>query len=202
MLLRFRKSFQSIQNKCASAFLRAGITPNSVTALSVILSLIAAVLYAISPESAFLLLLAGVVLFASGFLDAIDGALARMSNRASNLGSYLDSLLDRYSDSIVILGIAVGFSSVSILGLNIVIWGIIATFGSIITSYTRAKAESLGVTIAGIGIAERPERIAILLISTVFLRPDIGLVIIAFVSNLTVAQRSIHVVRRLHSRDH
>ncbi|MFQ5999095.1 MAG: CDP-alcohol phosphatidyltransferase family protein [Candidatus Bathyarchaeia archaeon] len=202
MLLRLRKSFQSFQNKCASAFLRAGFTPNSVTVLSVILSLIAAVLYAISPQFAFLLWFAGGVLFASGFLDAVDGALARMSSRASNLGSYLDSLLDRYSDSIVILGIAVGFSSVSILGLNIVIWGIIATFGSIITSYTRAKAESLGVTMAGIGIAERPERIAILLVSTAFLRPDIGLVIIAFASNLTVAQRSIHVVKKLHSRDH
>ena len=78
-------------------------------------------------------------------------------------------------------------------------WGLTALFGSILVSYVRAKGESLGLTTAGIGFAERPERMLLIAASGFLLRPDIGILIVAFLANLTAVQRFLYLVKGLRT---
>jgi len=198
LLTRVRRYLQGVLNGAALHLVGWGISPNVTSVFAVAASVVAAVFYLNMAAFPLLIWAGGLALFSSGLFDALDGAVARLSNRSTAFGSFLDSLLDRYADAVVILGISLGTPrDVTFLGLNILTWGLIAMFGSITVSYTRAKAESLGVSLTGIGIAERPERIAILVVSSIFLRPDLGVVAVALLSNVTVAHRSIHVYRKL-----
>ncbi|WP_309491898.1 CDP-alcohol phosphatidyltransferase family protein [Candidatus Hecatella orcuttiae] len=179
----------------AEGLLKAGVGPNTMTALGFILAVSAGYFYAFSPQPRFIWLAASLLLI-SGLFDALDGAAARLSGRATSFGSFLDSLLDRYSDVAVIFGITLSYREVSVLGVSGMIWGILALTGSLLVSYTRAKGESLGISMGGVGLAERPERILIIFASSIFLRPDLGLAAVAVLSNLTVAHRSLHIYRQ------
>jgi archaetidylinositol phosphate synthase len=135
---------------------RIGLTPNRVTIIGFILSILAAASYAITTTQQPLFLLAAVILLlASGFCDTLDGILARTYQQSTPFGGFLDSMLDRYSDALVLAGVIIS-------GLCNPIIGLFALVGSLMVSYSRAKAETTGIKMESIGLVERPERMLIL----------------------------------------
>jgi len=167
-----------------------GLTPNQVSAIGIVLAVISAFTYWTWRFHIFLLILAPLLLLASGFCDALDGALARLYGEATAFGGFLDSLLDRYADAIVFCGIILG-------GLCDPFWGLVALIGSLLVSYTRARAEAEGVRMEAVGMAERAERLIILAItsflSVAWLEAlSWGVIILAVITNLTVLQRVIY----------
>ena len=138
-------------------------------------------------------MLPAALVLLSGFLDAIDGALARTTGKASVFGGFLDSVSDRYSDAVVL-------SAIVLAGLTAPAWGLAAVAGSLMVSYTRARAEASGVKMAAVGLAERAERM--LLLSAVTFAAYFwlellgwGVAILAVLSHLTVLQRAAHFYR-------
>jgi archaetidylinositol phosphate synthase len=135
-------------------------------------------------------MLAPLFLLASGFCDALDGVLARHFGETTAFGGFLDSLLDRYTDALIYVGIILG-------GLSVVHWGLLALIGSLLVSYCRARAEAAEVKMETVGLTERAERILILAIASflTLLREDVlqwGIILLAVLTNLTVLQRVVY----------
>ncbi len=190
MLTKLKQSVQSWLTSEAALFHKLGLTPNHVSILGIILALLSAISYWQWDIHSFLLILAPLFLLASGLLDALDGAIARLYGQTTIFGGFFDSLLDRYSDAIILWGIICG-------GLTQISWGIAAIIGSFMVSYTRARAETAGVKMESIGLAERAERIVILvtssLLSYVWLDAlNWGVLVLAILTNVTVIQRAIY----------
>jgi archaetidylinositol phosphate synthase len=199
MLTKLKKKVQQALTTEAKIAHDLGLTPNHITVIGIILSFSAAVAYSLGREHPPLLLVAVVLLLASGFCDTLDGALARNLQQATAFGGFLDSLLDRYADAIVYSGIIVG-------GLCDVRWGLAALMGSLLVSYSRARAEAAGIKMESVGLAERAERMLILAIVSVaalFWLPSLywGIVLLALLSNFTVIQRGLHAYRWLKKKD-
>jgi len=129
-------------------------------------------------------------LILSGFLDAVDGAMARLYGHVTRFGGVLDSVSDRIEEIMVLIGIVAG-------GLVSASIGLFALAGSLMVSYVRARADSEGANMSGVGFAERPERLIILAGATAVQLVDIGVFIIAVVAWVTVAQRMIHAYKQL-----
>jgi len=128
----------------------------------------------------------------------LDGALARLCQKTTPFGGFLDSLLDRYADSAVYVGIIFG-------GLCTVPWGLLALIGSLLVSYSRARAEAAGIKMEAIGLAERAERIIIIAAATIaeiFFAGIIeaGMILLAVLTNLTVLQRSLYAYKALKKK--
>lgn len=168
----------------------AGLTPNIVSAIGILFVIVSAFTYWKWYYHQILLILAPVFLLLSGFCDMLDGALARNYEQTTIFGGFLDSLLDRYADAIVLSGIILG-------GLCHPFWGLVALIGSLLVSYARARAEAAGVKMETVGLAERAERIIILVtvsfLSAVWLEAlNWGVIILAVLTNLTVLHRVIY----------
>jgi len=203
----------------ATALGRLGLTPNALTVIGFIGTCGAAVAAAAQAWA-----LAGALVLVFGIFDLFDGALARATGRASKFGAFLDSTLDRTGESLVLVGVAVGCALADYVFVpGVALAGLAATFASGVT-YTRAKAESLGVH-GEVGVAPRPERLAILAIGLVLAglaggvsisspsggvelfsiaeRPGgatllgIALGLIAILSAVTIVQRIVHVRNQL-----
>jgi archaetidylinositol phosphate synthase len=134
-----------------------------------------------------------ILILISGFFDVIDGSVARATKQTSIKGAFLDSSFDKLSESIIFIGIAVGNLANPILCM-------IALSLSIIVSYVRARAESLGVELKGIGIGERAERL--LIIAIIGMVPVAGamqwaVVMVAVIAGLTLIQRIAVVLKNL-----
>lgn len=170
-----------------------GLTPNQVSAAGIVLALCSGLAYWQHIRHPFLLAAAPLLLLASGFCDALDGALARAYGATTVFGGFLDSLLDRYADAAVFSGIILG-------GLCDPFWGLAALTGSLLVSYARARAEAAGVKMETVGIAERAERLILLATASFlgFLWSKAlwwGVVVLAFLANVTVLQRTIYFLR-------
>jgi archaetidylinositol phosphate synthase len=196
MLTKLKQKVQKMLAAEARAAHRLGLTPNMITAIGLVFAFLAALAYAEWQGRPLFLVLAAVLLLLSGFCDALDGVVARLYVQATVFGGFLDSLLDRYADAAVYVGIIVGFYR----GLWDLLWGLIAIVGSLLVSYSRARAEAAGIKMESIGLAERAERILILLAASLvalFWQPatvmNIGIILLAVLSNLTVLQRSLYV---------
>jgi archaetidylinositol phosphate synthase len=167
-----------------------GLTPNKISLIGVIFSVLSAVSYWQWKAQLIFAILAPLFLLASGFCDALDGVLARLSGQVTAFGGFLDSLLDRYADAMIFVGIILG-------GLSNVYWGFLALIGSLLVSYCRARAEVAGVKMEAIGLLERAERI-LLLVTASFLALawekalEWGIILLAFLTNLTVLQRVVY----------
>lgn len=137
---------------------------------------------------------AGVALLVSGALDMLDGALARAGGRATAYGAFLDSTLDRVGEGLVFAAIALRFAEQGrAFDAGLVV---IALLAALLVSYTRARAEGLGVR-CEVGILTRPERVLILVIGMFLNSLDIAIYLLALLGALTVAQRVVHVRRHL-----
>jgi archaetidylinositol phosphate synthase len=165
--------------------------------------------------SLWLLILATVLFLASGFCDTLDGIVARIFQQATPFGGFLDSLLDRYADAAIFAAIIIaGLSNASwapffgtfwgsFMGA---FWGLAALSGSLLVSYTRARAEAIGIKMESVGLAERAERMLILAAVTIiafFWPPAMGygIALLAVLSNFTVLQRAHHVYKQLKTKN-
>jgi len=190
MLTKLKRKVQQLLSIEARVAHNAGLTPNMISAVGIILSFLAAFAYAMSLGQPLFLLLAVVLLLASGFCDTLDGVLARNFEQATVFGGFLDSLLDRYADAVVYSGIIIG-------GLCDVSWGLAALAGSMLVSYSRARAEAAGIKMESVGLAERAERMLILAVASLvafYWLPSLkyGIIVLAVLSNFTVLQRGLH----------
>ncbi|MGD6933182.1 MAG: archaetidylinositol phosphate synthase [Candidatus Bathyarchaeia archaeon] len=196
MLTKLKKRIQEMLGTEANIAHKLGFTPNRISIVGFILSLASAVAYAIAPSQPVLfLVLAVVFMLASGFCDTMDGIVARTFNQASTFGAFFDSVLDRYADAAVYAGIIIS-------GLCDPVWGLAALAGSVLVSYTRARAEGVGIKMESVGFAERAERMLILALFTiaaVFYLPALnyGIIVLAVLANFTVIQRAYHVYKAL-----
>lgn len=179
---KFRERAEFLIIPVAKLVARLKISPNALTVLGFLSSGAAA--YAIAAgdlQAAFYLLLL------TGFFDVIDGAVARATNSVTRFGGFLDSVLDRYSDAIILLGIAIYFADYYLLILIVLV-------GSLLVSYTRARAEK-ELEKCDVGFAERGERMIILTVAAFlegFLAVDAiyyALILLAIITHLTVLQR-------------
>jgi len=196
MLTKLKRKVQQILTAEATAAHRIGLTPNKTSILGIAFAFLSALSYSAGPSY---ILPAIVLLLLSGFCDALDGILARIFHEATAFGGFLDSLFDRYADAFVYVGIIIG-------GLCDPFWGLAALIGSLLVSYARAKAEAVGLKMESVGLAERPERIVILVIASLvalFWQPrtaiSIGIILLAGLSNLTVVQRALYAYKELRN---
>lgn len=191
-----KKEFERWVSSAVGPLESLGVTPNLLTLLGIVASLAAAWCYVNWWANRLLLPAAGALVLLSGLFDALDGVLARATGRASEVGGFLDSVSDRYSDAIVL-------SAVVFSGLCRPSWGIAAVVGSLMVSYARARAEAAGVGMAGVGLAERGERMLFLALTTfaTYFRYGLmsfGIVLLAVVTHLTVLQRAAHFYREIN----
>ncbi len=174
-----------------------GVPPAVITIAGLVLSILAAVSLATGhfPRAA-------IILLAAGICDMIDGATARAGNRASARGAFLDSTIDRYSETVVLLGALHYFLVRSPRGPEALTAAVVlvALAGSMLTSYTRARAEAIGQD-CRVGIAERPERLVLLIAGALFGRDvfRVAIWILAIVSHITAVQRIRYVLTRVRS---
>jgi phosphatidylglycerophosphate synthase len=203
MLTKLKQRVQKLLSSEAKLAHRIGLTPNIVTLIGFLLSVSAGTAYAFtSSQTPIWLIVAVILLLASGFCDTIDGILARTYRQASPFGGFLDSLLDRYADAFVLAGIIISGASTIVSPTFSLIAGLAAIASSFMVSYSRARAEAAGIKMESIGIAERPERMIILAIANVaayFWLPAliIGVTAIAVLATVTVLQRGLHVYKTL-----
>ncbi len=183
---------------------KLGFTPNRISVVGFILALASAASYAITTaEMSWLLLLATFFMLASGFCDTMDGIVARTFKQTTKFGGFFDSVLDRFADATSYAGIIIAGLCNPAFG---VFWGtvvtLVALIASMLVSYTRARAEVIGVKMESVGIAERAERMLILAAVSIigfFYLPALGygVALIAVLSIVTVIQRALHVYREL-----
>ena len=197
MLTRLKQKIQSLLVTEARIARRSGLTPNRITVIGALLAFLSAFVYAKWQADHLLLLLATVLLLLSGFCDALDGVVARLYQEATVFGGFLDSMLDRYADAVVYVGIGLG-------RLCNLYWGLAAAIiGTLLVSYSRARAEAAGIKMESIGLAERAERLLILAVASlicIFWQPtlvmNVAIILLAVLTNLTVLQRSLYVYSR------
>jgi archaetidylinositol phosphate synthase len=170
------------------------VNPNILTVLGLLISILSAYMFASGD-----LLLGGIFLGLSGFVDILDGAVARKQSLTTPFGGVLDSTADRFADAFIIIGIIYG-------GFVNWFFGILTLLASFTVSYVRARAESEGIK-CGVGIAERPERLVILIIGAFLgylINPAImtaAVLIVMIMGYLTVLQRLFHSWKELkHKR--
>jgi archaetidylinositol phosphate synthase len=206
LLTKLKKKVQQMLTSQATAAHKIGLTPNKVSIIGFILALAAAGTYVLAQNYQWLLLLATVLLIASGFCDTLDGIIARIFNQTTAFGGFFDSLLDRYADATVYVAIVIAGLSNPFWGSTWgAIWGLAALTGSLLVSYTRARAEAAGIKMESVGLAERAERMLILAVFSIiafYWLPafGIGIFLLAALSNLTVIQRAFHVYKELKKK--
>jgi CDP-diacylglycerol--glycerol-3-phosphate 3-phosphatidyltransferase len=169
-----------------SWFSRMGMTPNMATIIGLALNCIVAVIIAMGQP-----LLGGIFLLVASAFDMVDGAIARSTGSVSKFGGFLDSTLDRYSEIVVYVGLAVWLNRTNDdhLGSLLIV---IATSGALMVSYARAKAEEIGYK-ASVGLVARPERVVLLALALIINQPLWALWILAIATHLTAVTRIAHV---------
>jgi soluble lytic murein transglycosylase len=183
MLGRYRESVRLWSDPLGRVLFRLRLRPNHLTVIGLVVSFFAAAAF-ISGH----LLGAGLLLLLAGLCDLLDGSLARVSGQVTAFGAFLDSVIDRYSDLIVLLGIVVLFARMPhIRGALVAMAGLV---GSVMVSYTRARAESIGVD-CKVGVMERPERMLCLIAGAVLDLLEPALWVLAVLANLTALQRIV-----------
>ncbi|HEY9398542.1 MAG TPA: CDP-alcohol phosphatidyltransferase family protein [Nitrososphaeraceae archaeon] len=199
MLNRFREKLIPITTLIGNNFGSLGLSPTFWSMTGFAFAILSSILFGITnflsqqgiefPSQIF----ASIMLLISGFFDLVDGSVARVLKRSTAKGEFLDSNFDKISEALIFIAIAIG-------GLSNPVIAMIALSLSILVSYLRAKAESLGIELKGIGIGERAERLLILAICGLIpISESIqwGVVIIILISGYSFIQRFRYVLKGL-----
>jgi archaetidylinositol phosphate synthase len=197
VLNKFRKRLQPILEKIGLLFSSTGLSPNTFSLIGFVITIISAIIFGINtlkldPTINFSAI-GSLLLLAGGFFDVIDGSVAKITKTTSRKGAFIDSTLDKISETIIFLGIAIGELANPILCL-------VAVSSSLLVSYTRSRAETLGIDLSGVGFGERAERILIL--AVMGLLPfshslEYGVIIVIGISIITVIQRIYKTLKNL-----
>lgn len=178
--------------KLASVIAATGIPPNVITWSGLVLNLWACVFFAAGKFAA----AAGLMILA-GSCDLLDGPVARKQNRVSKFGGFLESILDRYADLMLFLGLLVYFVRVNRFSYAIVTG--VAMAGAVMVGYSKARAASL-VPAEDVGFWDRPERLVLMIIGGLANQMELALWILAIGPNITVIHRIIHTWSRTEGK--
>jgi CDP-diacylglycerol--glycerol-3-phosphate 3-phosphatidyltransferase len=159
------------------------INPNVLTFLGLVINIVAATFLAVGNFRT-----AGCVIIFAGLFDMVDGRVARETNRVTRFGAFFDSVLDRYSDIALLVGLLVYYGTIN--RPSYVVLTAIVMAASVMISYTRSRAENF-IPTCKVGFLERPERVVLLIIGALFDRMAPVLWVIAVLGNLTVVHRMI-----------
>ncbi|OGF63062.1 MAG: hypothetical protein A2Y62_02420 [Candidatus Fischerbacteria bacterium RBG_13_37_8] len=168
-------------------FIFLHITPNILTVSGFCINLIAG--YLLMKGYFFI---GAIIVLCANIFDMLDGLLARESGNITPFGAFLDSVIDRYSDMVLLLGLFIYYSKLDSTKILVVIG--FAFIGSIMTSYTRARGENI-IKDCKVGFLERPERIGFIVLGGLANRMPMALFFIAVLSNITVIHRIYHTWR-------
>jgi len=159
------------------------VHPNVLTFIGLVINIWAAVLFSYGK-----FVYAGLVVIGAGLFDMVDGRVARSTNRVTRFGGFFDSVLDRYSDLALLMGLLVYYASINRF-FYIILTSIVMT-GTVLTSYARARAENT-IPKCKVGFLERPERVVLIIIGALANRMAPVLWVLAVLSNITVISRII-----------
>lgn len=163
------------------------INPNVLTFLGLVINMVAATYLAFGDFRT-----AGFVIIFAGLFDMVDGRVARATNQVTRFGGFFDSVLDRYSDIALLVGLLVYYGSIN--RSSYVVLTAIVMAASVMISYTRSRAENI-IPTCKVGFLERPERVVLFIIGALFDRMAPVLWIIAVLGNLTVIHRMVFTYR-------
>ena len=193
MLSHYKTPLSRLGDPVARALLRAHVRPNHLTVVGLGVSIVAAGAMAQGQ-----LRLAAVLLAVAGLCDFFDGALARLANSVSAFGAFLDSVVDRYSDLMVLMGVVLYYERLADTpGVGITL---VTLVGTIMVSYTKARAQSIGVP-CEIGLMERPERLIVLIAGSTFNLLTPAMIVLAILTNVTAFQRILYTRRAVADRE-
>jgi CDP-diacylglycerol--glycerol-3-phosphate 3-phosphatidyltransferase len=164
---------------------RTGLTPNMLTFIGLLLNVGVAVVLARGGIA-----LGGWLLLLAMSFDGLDGSLARLTGRQSSFGAFFDSTLDRYSEAVIYGGLLFYYMDQGARTEVLLVYAAIS--GSVMVSYTRARAEGLGLE-CKVGLATRLERIVLISAGLILQRVRLALWLLAILANLTAVQRIMHV---------
>jgi CDP-diacylglycerol--glycerol-3-phosphate 3-phosphatidyltransferase len=185
-----RVLFKGVFDPIGGFLNRLGIMPNTITMLGLIGHVIAG-FFLMRGE----MLVGGLIILFMAPVDALDGTMARLRGEPSDFGAFVDSVTDRYSELVIFLGLIIFYAQQAEWLSCIVVY--LAAAGSVLVSYVRSRAESLGYE-AKVGILTRLERYVVLVPSLILDKPMIGMWIIAILANVTAIQRIWYVRRQAH----
>lgn len=173
------------------------LSPNTLTLIGLLVSIAAAVMFARGD-----IFIGGLLILLSGIFDILDGAVARASNCMTPFGGVLDSICDRYADAVVFVGIISGvlagnISQNPLMGIPLWFWCLLGLIGSYLVSYTRARAEGAGAKSVDVGIAERPERMLILVAGSLTGFITLAIAAIVILTHITIVQRVMYAKKSL-----
>ncbi len=186
---RFRGFSDKIMLPLGGAFAKTGLGPNAVTIMGLLTSALTAGAFAYGN-----LFYALILLALTSFFDVLDGAVAKATGKVTRFGGFLDSVADRYSDMLILIGVALYLKEHYILIM-------VVMAGSILVSYSRARAETF-IEKCDRGFAERAERLIVLMLATLLAIAGVdlfyeSLVLLAVVTHLTVLQRVLYTKKRI-----
>jgi archaetidylinositol phosphate synthase len=184
MLNNFRDSLRPHLEKMGNMFASTGLSPNFWTSVGLGFAFLSAIIYGLNLQIQYSAIIGGVLLLVSGFFDVVDGQVARVIKKVSKKGGFLDSVFDKIAEVAILLGILIGSFAESYLVF-------LAITLSLLVSYTRSRAESLGITLQGIGIGERAERLLVIAIIGMIGFMQYAIIIVIIIAVITFIQRII-----------
>lgn len=191
MLNKFRDGLKPTLQNVGKAFASTGLSANFWTSVGLGFAFASAIIYGIHLQYSFVI--GGILLLISGFFDIVDGQVARITGKTSKKGAFLDSVFDKIAEVAIFLGILIGNYSQGYVVL-------LAITLSLLVSYTRARAESLGVQLQGIGIGERAERLLVIaiigMVGATFL--NYAVIIVIIIAGITLIQRIIATSKKIN----
>lgn len=190
---QMRVRFRGVLDPIGAFFNQIGLMPNTMTILGLLGNTIGAVLL-----SQGMMTYGGFIILAMGPIDALDGTMARLRGEPSEFGAFVDSVTDRYSELVIFGGLLFFYVQQANWVAALVTY--LAASGSVLVSYVRARASSLGYD-TKVGILTRMERYLVLAPTLVFNIPMVGLWIIAILANITALQRIWDIRRKIHGKD-
>jgi CDP-diacylglycerol--glycerol-3-phosphate 3-phosphatidyltransferase len=171
----------------------AHVSADVLTMTGLVLTCVACAFFAASGGPGYaspaLLRLGGAIALVAAVFDMLDGRVARIRGRGTKFGAFLDSTMDRYADMLLYMGLLILYARLERTGLMVLVW--VAAFGSFMTSYARARAESL-IPRCTVGLLERPERVALIIAGALLNKMVAVLWIVALLSNVTAVQRIVY----------
>lgn len=188
MLDRLRSGLEANLGLIGRRFAKVATSPTAWTIVGLTASLAGAAAYGSGGYAGEFV--GGVMVLLSGWFDIVDGAVARVTRKESKRGAFLDSALDRVAEVALFVGILVGGFSYPLVVL-------LALSASLLVSYTRAKGDSLGVSLSGIGIGERSERLLILGVSSLLGFVGWGVLLVLVVAGFTFVERTVRALLSL-----
>jgi archaetidylinositol phosphate synthase len=196
LLNRLRERINPLTARLGTKLGTLGLSPTFWSTVGLVMAIASALSFGLYYQLAGIVspvVIGSIFLLISGFFDIIDGSVARATNKSTAKGSFIDSTYDKLAEIIVFIGISVG-------GLANPVICLIAISMSMMVSYSRAKAESLGIDLKGIGLAERAERLLVIAVMGLIPIPnsiEIGTIIVSILSSFTFIQRLHYTLKKL-----